>query len=288
MGKTALETQTKIYAWALMPNHVHILLRSGLPGLSKFMRRLLTGYAVTYNLRHGRHGHLFQNRFKSIVCDEDGYFRELVRYIHLNPLRAKLIKSMTQLDRYPWCGHSVLMGKRTYEWQDGDYVLSWFGKKAGEAKKAYRQFVARGIHVGKRPDLVGGGLVRSLGGWSEVLSLRRSEQELIGDQRVLGTGDFVERILGEANERVKYQLSGSAARERAHRLINEKCAREGVNINELRTGSRRGSISQLRSELAFQLVNEFGIPLAETGRQLGVSTSAISKMLMRRKGNKST
>jgi REP element-mobilizing transposase RayT len=91
MGKIASDTETVIYAWALMPNHAHILLRSGPHGLSKYMRRFLTGYAITYNRRHTRYGHLFQNRYKSIVCDEDSYFRELVRYIHLNPLRAELV-----------------------------------------------------------------------------------------------------------------------------------------------------------------------------------------------------
>ena len=89
----------------------HILLRSSEFGLSGFMRRLLTGYAICYNHRHHRWGHLFQNRYKSIVCDEDAYFRKLVRYIHLNPLRAKLVKSLAALDRYRWCGHSVLVGR---------------------------------------------------------------------------------------------------------------------------------------------------------------------------------
>jgi REP element-mobilizing transposase RayT len=88
MGKLAAETQTAIYAWALLENHAHILLRSSPYGLSRYMRRLLTGHAVVYNQRHNRHGHLFQNRYKSIVCDEEAYFLELVRYIHLNPLRV--------------------------------------------------------------------------------------------------------------------------------------------------------------------------------------------------------
>ena len=105
------ETKTNIYAWALVTNHAHMLLRSSEIGLSGFMRRLLTGYAISYNRRHRRWGHLFQNRYKSIVCDEDAYFTELVRYIHLNPLRAKLVKSLAQLDRYRWSGHGVIMGK---------------------------------------------------------------------------------------------------------------------------------------------------------------------------------
>jgi REP element-mobilizing transposase RayT len=88
LGSLAEETRTPIYAWALLSNHAHLLLCSGSLGLAKLMRRFLTGYAVTYNLRHRRHGHVFQNRYKSIVCDGDRYFTELVRYIHLNPLRV--------------------------------------------------------------------------------------------------------------------------------------------------------------------------------------------------------
>ena len=87
-----------VYAWALLPNHAPLLLRSGAPGLPQFMRRLLTGYALGDHRRHKRVGHLFQNRYKSIVCEEDAYFRELVRYLHLNPLRAHLaVHLVTQL-----------------------------------------------------------------------------------------------------------------------------------------------------------------------------------------------
>lgn len=98
-------------------------------GLSGFMRRFLTGYAISYNRRHRRWGHLFQSRYKSIICEEDAYLTELVRYIHLNPLRAKLVKSLAQLDRYRWWGHGGLIGKVENEWQDRDYALKWFGKK---------------------------------------------------------------------------------------------------------------------------------------------------------------
>jgi putative transposase len=100
LGNLVEESETRIYAWSLMSNHAHLLLRSGPSGLPKFMRRFLTGYAVTYNLRHLRHGHLFQNRYHSIVCDEDVYLRELVRYIHLNPIRANLVSNLSELDRY--------------------------------------------------------------------------------------------------------------------------------------------------------------------------------------------
>jgi REP-associated tyrosine transposase len=100
-----------------MSNHVHILLCSGPLGLAKFMRRLLTGYAVSYNLRHRRHEHVFQNRYKSIVCDGDSYFTELVRYIHLNPLRVELVRDLKELERYPYCGHGTILGTPARQWQ---------------------------------------------------------------------------------------------------------------------------------------------------------------------------
>ena len=97
LGDIVTETKTFCFAWALIPNHAHILLRTGQTPLATVMRRLLTGYAVSYNRRHRRHGHLFQNRYKSILCQEDTYLLELVRYIHLNPLRAKIVKSPNRI-----------------------------------------------------------------------------------------------------------------------------------------------------------------------------------------------
>ena len=279
MGQIALDTGTVIYAWSLMTNHAHILLRSGTFGLSKYMRRLLTGYAIAYHRRHFRHGHLFQNRYKSIVCEEDFYFRDLVRYIHLNPLRAKVVEDMFELEKYPWCGYGVLMGRFKNEWQDRDYVLAWFGKKEGEAKKAYRKYVQEGIAQGRRPELVGGGLIRSQGGWSQVISMRRHGGRELSDERILGHGDFVERVIREADEGLRYQFRESERRQKVEEFIQEVCRKENINIKELRAGSRRRRISLVRLQIASKLLEVYGIPLAEIARQLGVTTFAISKAL---------
>lgn len=123
------ETGTQCLAWALMSNHFHLLLRPTRDKLSSFMRRMLTGYAVTFNLRHRRSGHLFQNRYKSIVCEEDPYLLELVRYIHLNPLRAGLVSDLESLDRFRWSGHTVLMGGHTLPGQDVAEVLAFSGSR---------------------------------------------------------------------------------------------------------------------------------------------------------------
>ena len=282
LGEAAVATDTTIYAWALLPNHAHLLLRSGPVGLPRFMAKLLTGYAIRFNRRHRRHGHLFQNRYKSIVCDEDAYFRELVRYIHLNPLRAKLVERLDQLDRYPWCGHAGVMGKAAHAWQDRRYLLSWFGKGPREATRAYRRYLAQGVALGKRPDLVGGGLIRSLGGWSQVRALRAGNSAVRTDQRILGSGDFVDRMIEEAEERMRSQVPTARRLQQAREAIEKRCQEQGVSVAEVRGGGRRGPVSHLRATLVRHLVVGLGLPLAETARQLGVTTSAVARTLQRR------
>jgi putative transposase len=165
LGEILADTQTPCYAWALMPNHFHLLLKTGAVPISTVMRRLLTGYALWFNRKYKRSGHLFQNRFKSILCQEDAYLLERVRYIHLNPLRSGLVQDSDGLDRYPYSSHRVLMGNRKIPWQDTKWVQGLFGKKLTSARRAYRSFVEKGIADGRREDLTGGGLLQSAGGW---------------------------------------------------------------------------------------------------------------------------
>jgi len=137
--------------------------------------------------------------------------QELVRYIHLNPLRTKIVTDLKELNRYSYCGHPALagMGKKKREWQDIEYVLGFFGKRIGEARKEYRSYVEKVISMGRRPELVGGGLIRSLGGWDEVKKMRLTGQDRIkSDQRILGESDFVMDILSESEENFsrKYRL----------------------------------------------------------------------------------
>ena len=247
------------------------------------MRRLLSGYATYPNRRHQRFGHLFQNRYKSIVCEEDTYFKELVRYIHLNPLRAQLVDSLGRLEHYRWCGHAVVLGRRRNDWQDSDYVLQWFGNRTGEARKAYREFLKEGIDQGRRPDLVGGGLVRSLGGWSVVKAMRRPDIRQMGDEPVLGSGEFVERLLEEASQEIKHQIPNHALLDRAEKAIRSGCKRENIEVAALRSRSRIRAVSRLRAHLALKLVHELGLSLAENARQLGLSTSPVAQILRRGK-----
>jgi putative transposase len=209
LGGIMEESKASCYAWALIPNHIHLLLRTGTVPLSSIMKRLLTGYAVTFNLKHRRKGHLFQNRYRSILCQEERYLLELVRYIHLNPLRAGLVKDYGELCRYPYAGHSVILGHKRKEWQDVKYPLRFFGDEVAAARRKYRQYVKEGIERGRRPELVGGGLLRSHGGWTGVKALQQAGNYQKGDERILGEGAFVEQVLAEAEENFdrRYRLA---------------------------------------------------------------------------------
>ena len=194
-------TKTSCFAWAFMPNHAHFLFRTGSSPLATLMSRLLTGYAIYFNRRHRRSGQLFQNRYKSILCQEDAYLTELVRYIHLNPVRAGLVKNLEELNRYAYSGQSVLMGNRQRAWQDTDYVLKYFGRQRDYARGQYEAFMAAGLHQGRREELSGGGLIRSLGGWKAIKAGDLKGTFIKSDERILGDNDFVEEILSGAEEK---------------------------------------------------------------------------------------
>ena len=281
------ETQTQCYAWALIPNHFHLLLRTGPTPLSKVMRRLMTGYAITFNNRHKRRGHLFQNRYKSVICEEDPYLLELIRYIHLNPLRAKLIRDLKELDKYPWSGHSAILGRcknalllapasqsnrnntsipsadkriafsqfcpesektkknprdpvnpvkreKSLTERTVEDVLLHFGKTKKVARRRYRDFVKKGIDQGARKELQGGGLVRSAGGHKAGLLGRKKEDREKGDERILGSEDFVNEALSKAGEEWESQ---AGPRPPLEALINAVSKAFNLSCQQLKSRS---------------------------------------------------
>jgi REP element-mobilizing transposase RayT len=267
-----------VYSWALMSNHFHILARTGRQPLAKSMRKLLTGYVVNFNKRHQRSGHLFQNRYKSIVCEDDPYLLELTRYIHLNPLRAGIVDSLAKLKKYPWSGHAGIMGTVAMDWQHTEAVLAYFGPDKDEAIGQYETFVRDGIAMGRRPDLVGGGLVRSLGDWSQVLSLRRQGEAVSSDPRILGSSDFVDQILSEAEAKEKETLRFVKRKNDLPALLTRISAGEGVVESAARSGSKQRDVVKARRLLSQIAVRKLGYSGAEVARFLGISTSAVNRL----------
>jgi hypothetical protein len=246
------------------------------------MRRLLTGYVVSFNRRHKRHGHLLQNRYKSIVCQEETYLQELVRYIHLNPLRAGVVPDLAALNSYPYCGHSALMGKRKRPWQNVDYVLHSFGKRVRRARKEYFLYVEAGVERGRRPDLIGGGLVRSLGGWAEAEKLKlRGQNHIKSDERILGDSDFVDSVLAQAEEPYTRQC---ALRRRGYDLekIAERVAEiYGIKVGEVFARGRQQRRVSARSLFCFWAVREMGNSLASLAIRLGMSPAGVGYAIQR-------
>ena len=269
-------TKTSCYAWSFLSNHAHFLLRSGESRISKVMGKLLTGYAVRFNRKYRRHGPLFQNRYKSIVCQEDAYLKELVRYIHLNPLRVNIVPDIQQLNRYPYSGHSALMGQSKYEWQDTKYVLACFGKTLKKAIEGYLEYVKAGISKGRRPELVGGGLIRSLGGWAEVKPIRLNKNDRIkSDERILGNSEFVAQVISDADEKLdrKFKLKSMGY----DKAVIEKKVTDAFSIDkeELYSGSRKKAISEARSVFCYWCVRELGVSMTTIAQQLGITQPAV-------------
>jgi REP-associated tyrosine transposase len=267
-----------IYAWALMGNHFHLLVRTGKLPLSANMRKLLTGYVVNYNRRHKRYGHLFQNRYKSILCEDDPYLLELTRYIHLNPLRAGIVKDVKELRRYEWCGHSVIMGVIKRQWQDSDTILAYFGKMRKRTIEKYEHFVEEGVKAGGRPDLVGGGLIRSLGGWSQVLSLRRAGSKVFSDERILGSSEFVKSAINDVDAKPKETLRLNLKISDLESLARGICKGQGVDKAELRSGLRKSRVVKARRMFCQIAVKRMGYSGADVARFLGITTSAVNRL----------
>lgn len=264
------ETDTQCYAWSLMTNHFHLLLKPASQPLAVLMRRLLTGYAVVFNKMHTRSGHLFQNRYKSIVCNEETYLMELVRYIHLNPLRAGLVANMDELDRYPWCGHAVLMGKRPMAGQETREVLVRFGASTAQARRRYRSFVEDGIVMGQRSDLMGGGRRRNQGEAADA-----PEEESF-DDRILGHGEFVDAL------RRQMELSGiDTIRLSLPALADYVCDEMGVDKTAIRHPSKARRLAEARGVICFLAVRELGYKGIEVGRLLHLGPTGVSLAVRR-------
>jgi REP element-mobilizing transposase RayT len=264
------EMETRCYAWSLMPNHFHLLLLPTRYKLAALMRRVLTGYAVTFNLVHHRVGHLFQNRYKSIVCDKENYLLELVRYIHLNPIRAGVVKTLEELDRYPWSGHTVLMGHWTLEGQVVDEVLEHFGRSLSRARGQYRHFVSDGLEMGRREEFVGGG-----GRGKQAIKSDAENSDHV-DSRILGDRVFADQVLRNRrlSERGRVSISLSELIERVSGILN-------VDPTLIRQPSKIRLFAEARGIISYVGIRELGYKGLEVGQELNLGAGGVSIALRR-------
>ena len=206
---------------------------------------------------------------------------ELVRYIHLNPLRAKIVADIKVLNKYPFCGHSVIMGKVKNIWQDVEGVLRFFDERIGVARRSYRAFVQKGIAQGKRKDLTGGGLIRSSGGWTAVKAMRRAQIFQKADERLLGNGDFVEQVLSATEEQMEQKYALLASGIDVDKIAQRVSELVEVDVSAMMATGKEPWRVKARSLLCYWAVREVGITMAELSRRLKISLSGVGLSVQR-------
>lgn len=250
MAETFKDHDFVLHAYCLMTNHVHLLVRQNSPfPLSRAMQRLQSAYTIFFNCKHHRSGHLFQGRYKSILVDEDRYLIELVRYIHLNPRRAKM---EAVLGKYHWSSHKQYLGKERdlLAPVDTDMVLSFFSKYKTIARDKYRKFMSEGIDQGHREDLY---------------DLRSG--------RILGNEEFEGAVFKESGSKLKPSLKVVKT---IDQLWNSLLERECCGVKPI--GWER---SRLMGETAFWSVEGAGKSRKEVAAYFEVDPSTVTRAMMR-------
>lgn len=240
----------RLYAYVLMNNHVHLLIETGAVPLSKILQGINQSYTAYFNKTYKTVGHLFQGRYKAILCDRDQYLLSLVKYMHLNPVRAKIAKTA---ETYPWSSHPCYAHKTTgNELVDEDQVLRLFSEDKAKARKLYRAYMDDGLVV-EKDDI-----------YTTI------------DQRVLGDESFLNRIMQSSEVEIDSRKRG-----RQYRLSEVARGIEkgyGVTIGQLRDKSKDRWI--LSGRKVFSLVaSEYGYKGKEIARYIRKDPAVITRYL---------
>ena len=233
-----------IHAYCLMPNHVHLLVESSHEPLAKFMQGLQQSYSQYFNLRHRKTGHVFQGRYKAIVCQQDEYLLQLIRYIHLNPVRAGMVKEPKQ---YLYSGHRAYLEGKATEVVDPRKVLGLMGGKA-----RYRAFVRDGMKEG-----------------------HKEEYYDVEDQRFLGAEGFGEKLQDEHEE------PRAKKRRTLDKVVEELGNAVGIDASQLKSADRSWAVSKARTMIAYVLVRRQGYALGEVARYFARDSATVGTLIGR-------
>ncbi len=237
-----------VHGFCLMTNHLHLVVQAGEAPLSRAMQNLAFRYTRFLNARRRRIGHLFQGRYKALLVEAEPYLLELVRYVHLNPLRAGLVKDPAD---WPWSGHRAYLGREAPSWLTTDRVLGMLAGRRRDARAAYRTFVAAGLGEGHRPEF----------------------HEGLAAPGVLGDDDFAERVLTRAEERRRPPALTD--------LLSVVSAAYGLGMAELAEPSRARRPSEARGVIAYLAGASGAAPLSELAALWGRDLSTLSRVARR-------
>lgn len=254
LGSQKIKLPFFLYAYCLMTNHVHLLIERRADKLGRIMHRLLTGYSQYYNRRYRRTGHLLQGRHKAILCQSERYLAELVRYIHLNPVRAKMV---SRPEQYKYSGHRAYLGLDPAGIVDVDPVLRHFGARKKDARDAYRQFVNAGMKLGRQDELYPeeeGGILGS--------------EEFV-DAMIHRIGDARPSVSGRVEKELNHEFNAEALIEAVEKVC--RIPREGF------CGSGKGARIVTAKEVLVLVGGQVGASPKALSDITGMSRSAVSR-----------
>ena len=238
----------RVHAFCFMTNHIHLALQTGEIPLSRGLQNLSFRYTRWINWRKNSTGHLFQGRFKAVLIDSDSYLLELVRYIHLNPIRANMVNGP---DEYPWTSHNAYLGKEILPWLTTDWMLGQFGKSVQKARAAYQTFLLDGLAEKRRPEFYGG------------------EEDL----RVLGGDTFMEKCLVDSGGRPL----GLTVRD----IVSAVCLAYNLDESALKTKSQQRTLAEARAMVGWLAYESGCVTLTEVGRYVNRDVGSICSAVRR-------
>jgi putative transposase len=233
-----------IHAFCLMANHIHLVLQVGNVPLSRILQNISQRYTMWVNRQRKRMGHLFQGRYKAILVDADTYLLELVRYIHLNPVRAKIVKAPGV---YHWSSYNAYLGRESFPWLTTDWVLEQFSKRKAIARKTFEAFVYAGIGEERRQDFHSG--TRNDG--------------------ILGNQEFYEKVHRVARDRVERRV-------KLEEIIKRVCDAYGVSEGELLSQGKQRGPAKARAMVCWLVRETSYLSLSDLSKKLRRDISGLS------------
>jgi len=244
LGEAQEKYGHRIHAFCLMRNHIHLALQVREVSLSRIMQNLSQRYTIWMNRRQRRTGHLFQGRYKAILIDADAYLLELVRYVHLNPVRAGIVKCP---EDYAWSSHRAYVGQEKIPWLTTDWVLAQFSEERKLARRRYQEFILEGVGEGYRQEFHRG----------------TEEGRLLGDDR------FIEEVLKVTRQEIAHKVT-------LEEIMSTVCNSYELEVQEVvEVGKGRGS-SEARAMICWLVRQERGLSLTDLSRRLNRDISALS------------
>jgi putative transposase len=266
-------------SWALMTNHDHLTTVTRSEALSKSMHSLGTSYASYFNKRHDRQGHLYQNRYKSLLVQEEDYLYRVIRYVMLNPIRAGILRDLQDLQSYPFTSYAGLMGNIQPRVVDAAFTLQLFHNEQDQARGLLKDWMVLGL---EQDDPIGEILERGTGRPAKEEILKQVVSRIaIRDSYVVGNRPFVARVLTDANHPAADRLLDSPLTCSVEDLIEAVCGELGVPRENIASRMKHKPISDARAAIAWLGVDSLGMTQTELARHLGVTQQALSFSLQR-------